>query len=174
MACGAGPPNTEVTVDATWNYWGGLTSRTAIADSIYDDEDQNECLTDHGAVVFHPWVTEPPPTPSPSPTPTPTPSPTPSPTPTLGTRTFDLQMGWNDFVWTGPTGTDPATALSCIDGNYVIAYRYVALTQTFQRYVPGNATLSTMTNLNKYDSLLVLVTTAAGVQCQDMPVDPDP
>jgi parallel beta-helix repeat protein len=174
MACGAGPPDTEVTVDATWNYWGGLTSRTAIADSIYDDEDQNECGTDHGAVVFHPWVTEPPPTPSPSPTPTPSPSPTPSPTPTLGTRTFDLQMGWNDFVWTGPTGTDPATVLSCIDGNYVIAYRYVALTQAFQRYVPGNATLSTMTNLNKYDSLLVLVTTAAGVQCQDMPLDPDP
>jgi parallel beta-helix repeat protein len=174
MACGAGPPNTEVTVDATWNYWGGLTSRTAIADSIFDDEDQNECVNDHGAVVFHPWVTEPPPTPTPSPTPTPTPSPTPSPSPTPGTRTFDLQMGWNDFVWTGPTGTDPATALSCIDGNYVIAYRYVALTQTFQRYVPGNAVLSTMTNLNKYDSLLVLVTTAAGVQCQDMPVDPDP
>jgi parallel beta-helix repeat protein len=174
MACGAGPPDTEVTVDATWNYWGGLTTRTTIADSIYDDEDQNECGNEHGAVVFHPWATEPPPTPSPSPTPTPTPSPTPSPSPTPGTRTFDLQMGWNDFVWTGPTGTDPATALSCIDGNYVIAYRYVALTQAFQRYVPGNATLSTMTNLNKYDSLLVLVTTAAGVQCQDMPVDPDP
>jgi hypothetical protein len=64
--------------------------------------------------------------------------------------------------------------LSCIDGNYVIAYRLVALNQSFQRYVPGNAALSNMTNVNKYDDLLVLVTTAAGVQCQDMPVDPDP
>jgi len=172
MACGAAPPDTEVTVNATWNYWTGTTTRADIAALIYDDEDDNECADEHGAVVFHPWATEPPPTPAPSPTPTPTPSPTPSPTPTPVTRTFDLPMGWNNFVWTGATGTGPATVLSCIDGNYVIAYRYVALNQSFQRYVPGNAALSNMTNLNKYDNLLVLVTTAAGVQCQDMPVDP--
>ena len=166
MSCGGGPPDTEVTVNATWNYWEGTTTRADIAALIYDDEDDNECATAHGAVVFHPWATEPPPTPTPSPTATP------SPTPTSVTRTFDLPMGWNNFVWTGATGTGPATVLSCIDGNYVIAYRYVALNQSFQRYVPGNAALSNMTNLNKYDNLLVLVTTAAGVQCQDMPVDP--
>jgi len=171
MECGAGPPYTEVTVNATWNYWAGLTSSAAIAAVIYGDEVDLDCAP-HGAVVFHPWATTLPPTPTPSPTPTPTPSPTPSPSPTPGTRTFDLQMGWNNFVWTGATGTDPATVLSCIDGNYVIAYRFVALNQSFQRYVPGDAVLSNMTNLNKYDNLLVLVTTAAGVQCQDMPVDP--
>jgi parallel beta-helix repeat protein len=171
MDCGAGPPDTEVTVTATWNYWAGHTSSAAIAAVIYGDEVDLDCAP-HGAVVFHPWATTLPPTPTTSPTPTPTPSPTPSPTPTPGTRTFDLQMGWNNFVWTGATGTDPATVLSCIDGNYVIAYRFVALNQSFQRYVPGDAVLSNMTNLNKYDNLLVLVTTAAGVQCQDMPVDP--
>jgi hypothetical protein len=81
-------------------------------------------------------------------------------------------MGWNSFVWTGPTGTDPATALSCIDGFYAIAYRLIATTQGFERYIPGNADLSNMTNLNKYDNLLVLVT-GSGVECE-MPVDPDP
>jgi len=63
--------------------------------------------------------------------------------------------------------------LSCIDGFYAIAYRYVALNQTWQRYIPGDDVLPNMTNLNKYDSLLVLVT-GSGVVCQDMPVDPDP
>jgi len=168
MACGAGPPDTEVTVNATWNYWEGTTTRADIAALIYDDEDDNECGTAHGAVVFHPWATEPPPTPTPSPTPIP------SPTPTSVTRTFDLPMGWNNFVWTGATGADPATVLSCIDGFYDIAYRLDALTGGFERYVPASPDppLSNMTNLNKYDNLLVLVTTAAGVQCQDMPVDP--
>ncbi|NIV31329.1 MAG: hypothetical protein GWN58_18085 [Anaerolineae bacterium] len=98
-------------------------------------------------------------------------TPTPSPTPVAGTRDFDLQLGWNNFVWTGASGTDPATVLSCIDGNYAIAYRFMAVGQTFQRYVPGDAALSNMTNLDKYDSLLVLVT-ASGVQCLGMPVEP--
>jgi hypothetical protein len=87
------------------------------------------------------------------------------------TRDFDLQLGWNNFVWTGASGTDPATVLSCINGSYAIAYRFVAVGQTFQRYVPGDAALSNMTSLEKYDSLLVLVT-ASGVQCLGMPVDP--
>jgi len=78
LACGA---DTEVTVNATYNYWGGTNIRSAIAALIYDDEDDDECGTVHGAVVFHPWTTSPAPSPSPSPTPTPTPSPTPSPTP---------------------------------------------------------------------------------------------
>ena len=162
--------DTEVTVNATWNYWAGLTDRADIADLIYGDEDDLDCAP-HGAVVFHPWATEPAPTPTPSPTPVPSPTPSPSPSPTPDTRTFDLQQGWNNFVWTGATGTEPATVLSCIDGNYAIAYRFVALGQTFERYVPGDAALSNMTNLDQYDNLLVLVT-AADVQCQDMPVTP--
>jgi hypothetical protein len=87
------------------------------------------------------------------------------------TRDFDLQLGWNNFVWTGASATDPATVLSCINGSYAIAYRFVAVGQTFERYVPGDAALSTMTSVDKYDSLLVLVT-ASGVQCLGMPVDP--
>jgi parallel beta-helix repeat protein len=159
LTCGS-----EATVDATLNYWPGIATRTGIADLIYDDEDQNECGDAHGSVVFHPWATEAAPTPSPSPTPTPSPSPTASPTP--GTRTFDLSQGWNNFVWTGDNDTDPATVLSCIDGSYAIAYRLVS--GGWERYVPGDSGLSNMTNLDQYDNLLVLVTTAA--QCADMPV----
>jgi parallel beta-helix repeat protein len=164
LTCGS-----EATVDATLNYWPGIATRQGIADLIWDDEDDNDCADVHGAVVFHPWATEAAPTPSPSPTPTPSPSPTASPSPTPGTRTFDLQQGWNNFVWTGATDTDPATVLSCIDGSYAIAYRLVS--GGWERYVPGDPTLSTMTNLDQYDNLLVLVT-AASAQCADMPVAP--
>jgi parallel beta-helix repeat protein len=160
LTCGS-----EATVDATLNYWPGIATRQGIADLIWDDEDDNDCGDAHGSVVFHPWATEAAPPPSPSPTPTPSPSPTASPTP--GTRTFDLQQGWNNFVWTGDTDTDPATVLSCIDGSYAIAYRLVS--GGWERYVPGNATLSNMTNLDQFDNLLVLVT-AASAQCADMPV----
>jgi parallel beta-helix repeat protein len=160
LVCGG-----EVTVDATLNYWPGIATRQGIADLIWDDEDDNDCSDVDSAVVFHPWATEAAPTPSPSPTPTPSPSPTASPTP--GTRTFDLQQGWNNFVWTGATDTGPATVLSCIDGSYAIAYRLVS--GGWERYIPGNSTLSNMTNLDQYDNLLVLVT-AASAQCADMPV----
>ena len=166
----------ENTVDATYNWWGS-TDRTDITNRIFNDADDpargfTECSVaadqQRGGVVFEPWGTAAwTPTPTPEPSPSPTPSPTVTPTP--DTRTFDLQQGWNNFVWTGATGTEPATVLSCIDGNYAIAYRLVA--GGWERYVPGNAALSNMTNLNQYDNLLVLVT-ASGVQCADMPVEP--
>jgi len=173
MACGAGPPSTEVTVNATWNYWAGINVRADIADLIYDDEDQNECATPHGAVVFHPWATAPAPTPSPSPTPTPSPTVTPtlSPTPSA-TRTFALATGWNNFVWTGANGTAAEAALSCIAGNFAVAYEWDGT--SWKNYIPGRcaeAGMCTLTTVNKYDSLLVLVT-ASGVQCKDMPVNP--
>jgi parallel beta-helix repeat protein len=164
LTCGS-----EATVAAIWNYWPGIATRVGIADLIYDDEDQNECGDPHGAVVFHPWATEAAPTPSPSPTPEPSPTPSPTVTPTPGTRTFDLQQGWNNFVWTGASGTAAETALSCIDGNFAIAYELEA--GAWLRYVPDQADITTLTTVDKYDSLLVLVT-ATGVQCQDMPVAP--
>jgi parallel beta-helix repeat protein len=160
LTCGS-----EATVAAIWNYWPGIATRSDIADLIFDDEDQNDCGDPHGAVVFHPWATEPAPAPSPSPTP----EASPSPTPTAGTRTFDLQQGWNNFVWTGATGTDPATVLGCIDGSYAIAYHWDGSAWT--RYVPDDPAITTLTTVDKYDSLLVLVTDS-GVQCQDMPVEP--
>jgi len=169
----------ENTVDATYNFWGGAgLSESDVASRIFNDENDAgvECAAPNdvkGAVVFHPWATAPAPTPSPSPTPTPSPSPTPtvSPTPT-GTRDFDLVLGWNNFVWTGADATSAATALSCIAGpppEFAIAYHWDGA--TWKRYVPDDAAITTLTSVDQYDSLLVLIT-ASGVQCEDMPVEP--
>ena len=164
----------ENTVDATYNWWGTI-HRPDIANRIFNDEDDDgtECTLPHdGSVVFHPWATEPAPTPSPSPTPTPTPSPTPSPTPVADTRDFDLQFGWNNFVWTGADATAADTALNCIAGppvQFDIAYKLEG--SSWLRYVPGDPDITTLATVDKYDNLLVLVT-ASGVQCLGMPVDP--
>ena len=84
------------------------------------------------------------------------------------TRSFDLYPGWNNFVWTGPPGADPATALSCLHDDYSIAYHWAADRQTWLRYVPGRCAepgLCTLTNVDTYDSLLVVVT-GPTLRCQ--------
>jgi cysteinyl-tRNA synthetase len=85
------------------------------------------------------------------------------------TRSFDLgPPGWHNFVWTGPSGTDPGTALACIADDYAIAYR-LGPSQAYERYVPGQSNLSDMGAVDKYESLLVL-TTADGARCEEMPL----
>jgi cysteinyl-tRNA synthetase len=87
-------------------------------------------------------------------------------------RDLDLSSaGWHSFVWTGPSGTDPQTALACIDGSYDVAYRWLGSTATFERWLPDRPAISDMGPLNKYDSLLVLITDS-GTHCVDMPIDP--
>jgi len=179
LACGS-----EGTVNATHNYWKGPPAGArGYTGVIFNDEDDpgtpgTDCPADSkGAVVFHPAATGPAPTPNPSPTPTPSPTVTPTPSPTVtptpsptvtpsATRTFPLVEGWNNFVWTGGNNTPAETALSCIAGKFSIAYQWDGA--NWKRYVPGS-TISNLTTVNKYDSLLVLVT-ASGVQCKDMPV----
>ena len=95
-------------------------------------------------------------------------APSPSPTP-AATRDFDLQLGWNNFVWTGADATPADTALGCIAGDFAIAYLLEA--GGWLRYVPGDPGITTLATVDKYDSLLVQVT-ASGVQCLGMPVEP--
>jgi len=99
-----------------------------------------------------------------SPTPTPKATATPPPaeficTKPPDTRTFELQLGWNNFVWTGASGVDPATTLSCMEGSYAVAYRFDPSSQKFERHVPGRCDeqpgLCNMTRLNRFDVLLV-------------------
>jgi parallel beta-helix repeat protein len=180
----------ENTVDATYNYWNGINSNAGISPVVFNDEFDDpatgpDCAGDNkGAVVVHPFVTTmwtPTPTPTPSPTPTVTATPTatvtptPTGTPSGATRTVNLSpQGWQTLIWSGPDATDPAVALglSCISGKYAIAYEWAGTATPAQwlRYVPGLPLLSNITVVNKYDSLLVLIT-AAGVTC-DMPVTP--
>jgi len=172
------------TVDATYNWWGA-TTRIDIANRIFNDEDDPtpgvECTPPddvNGAVVFHPWATGPAPTPTPSPTATATATPTatgtPTPTATPGaTRTIDLSpQGWHDLAWSGADATDPATALTCISGDYSIAYAWEGPTAGFKRHVEGCAIpgICNMADLNKYDTLLVNIS-VAGASCV-MPVAP--
>jgi parallel beta-helix repeat protein len=175
----------EATVNATHNDWAGppVISR-GVAGVIFNDEDDDgtECALPHdGSVVFHPVAPGPAPTPTPSPTPSPTSTPTPTPTPTpTATRTFDLTpQGWHNFVWTGANDTPAETALSCIAGppaEFAIAYQWTGPLTGWLRYVPDRCAepgLCTLTTVDKYDSLLVMIT-ASGVQCENMPVDPGP
>jgi hypothetical protein len=89
------------------------------------------------------------------------------------TRTIDLSpQGWHDLTWSGANGTDPGTALACIAGKYSIAYAWEGPMAGFKRYVEGCAVpgICNMGPLDKYDSLLVLIS-GAGATCQ-MPVAP--
>jgi hypothetical protein len=86
-------------------------------------------------------------------------------------RSFVLMPpGWHSFVWTGPSGTEPGTALGCMGDDFAITYRLQS-NQRYERYVPGRTDLSNMGTLNKCDSLLVLITDS-GAQCVGMPIDP--
>jgi hypothetical protein len=78
-------------------------------------------------------------------------------------------LGWNNFVWTGADATSAETALSCIAGDFAIAYNWDGA--AWKRYVPDDPGITTLATVDQYDSLLVLIT-ASGVQCEDMPIAP--
>jgi hypothetical protein len=77
------------------------------------------------------------------------------------TRTVQWAAGWQNAAWSGGTAT-PAEAFSCADGKYAAAYRYTAA--GLERYFPGRADISNMTDLAQYDAFLILTTEA--VSCE--------
>jgi hypothetical protein len=88
-------------------------------------------------------------------------------------RTIDLTPeGWHDLAWSGADATDPGAVLTCISGKYSIAYAWEGPTAGFKRHVEGCAVpgVCNMSAVNKYDTLLVLMT-EGGATCQ-MPVAP--
>ncbi len=162
--------NSEETVDATHNNWGGASGEGEVTQRIWGDG--SDCGSPPAAaVVYRPWTTAAVPTPTPPPTSSPTATATATATPPAGTRDVPLDpAGWHNFVWSGASGTAAADAFSCIADKFGVAYRltYVGTTPKWQKYVPGRADLTDLLTVDKYDALLVQIT-APGVTCH-MPV----
>ena len=84
------------------------------------------------------------------------------------TRTLEWAAGWQNAVWTGAAAA-PEEAFACAEGKYSAAYRYTS--SGLERYFPGRADISNMTDLAQYDPFLILITEA--VSC-DMDVEGAP
>lgn len=74
-----------------------------------------------------------------------------------GSRTVQLRQGWNQLVWTGESQAAD-TALAPIADKMPIAYGWQGDTQTFSRYVPGKAEISTMSEVAKDGAYWLLMT----------------
>jgi hypothetical protein len=99
------------------------------------------------------------PTPTRTPTATPTKTPTPVPTSTANTRPVVYWQGWNNLASTFVNGTAPAKVFECPATNMSIAYRWNAISQSWQRYIPSPLALdlNNMTALNRYDTFWALM-----------------
>jgi hypothetical protein len=95
-------------------------------------------------------------TPIATPTATPTASPTASPTATPGPG--DLVAGWNDVCYLGPS-QEIQDALAGIGQAVVAAYRLGP--NGFDKWFPDRPDVSTITTLNSYEPLFLLVASSA-------------
>ena len=110
--------------------------------------------------------------PAPSPTSSPSPSPTagPSPTTVPGTVSIPVAAGWNDKCYLG----DQTTIGDALAGfaDKVLAVYTLNQAQGFDRWFPGRPDLSTITTLDPYDQLFVLM--SADVTWAQRPVSAPP
>lgn len=96
-------------------------------------------------------------------------------------RTVLLRQGWNQLVWTAGNQTAD-TALAAIAGDLVIVYGWQGDSQTFTRYIPDRADVSTMGEVEKNSGYWLLMTrdaafsfpTADGQQCPQPTACPKP
>lgn len=87
-------------------------------------------------------------------------------------RVVELRQGWNQLVWT-PDNQPADTALAAIAGDLAMVYGWQGDSQTFSRYIPGRADVSTMGQVEKDSGYWLLMTrdaafsvpTADGQQC---------
>ena len=97
------------------------------------------------------------PTPSPTPpsTPTPTPPSTPTPDPTATPAPPSPSVAWTYSCYLGAS-QPTEDALAAISGDVLAAYR-LRPDQGYDRWFPGRPEVSTMTVLNPYDALFLLM-----------------
>jgi len=162
--------STRADDDGNWSFSGWPEGPNVTATATDSDGNTSE---------FSNAVAVPEPPPTPSPTPSPTSSPTPSPTPTAtpigtptvtptpgATRALVWGPGWHNASWSG--ASTPEEAFACAAGNYAAAYRLVS--GGWERYFPDRPDISNMTDLEQYDSFLILVT--GEVTCEMTVADP--
>jgi hypothetical protein len=98
---------------------------------------------------------QPSPTPSPLPSPTPTPAPTTTPGPTATPTPPSPSVSWTHSCYLGAS-RPTEEALGEVGGDVLAAYR-LRPDQGFARWFPGRSGLSTMTTLDPYTALFLLV-----------------
>jgi hypothetical protein len=155
-----------IDVNAEYNKWG-LCTADEIEQEIYDKADDAAL----GAVDFDPFIapsgcSTPTPTPTPTRTPTATATATPTPSATPGpTRTVTIPAGsWANFAWTGDSS--PQAVADCFGaGNVAVMYRLDAASGTFHRWIGGRDDLSNMGDVQRFDALLALNTSAQPATC---------
>lgn len=74
----------------------------------------------------------------------------------------DLEQGWNSVCYAGET-TDLSTVTQSIDGQFGVVYA-LGSSQGWQRFVPGRADISNLTQLTRFASVLILVTQQGGTE----------
>jgi len=72
----------------------------------------------------------------------------------------NLAQGWNNVCYTGQT-KPVEEATSGMAAAIGILYKFLD-TQSWERYVPNRADVTTISTLTQLDSVLVLITEAAG------------
>ena len=75
-------------------------------------------------------------------------------------NSLSLSPGWNSVCYLG-TGKDSEEAASQIEGDFAIIYN-LAPDQSWRRYVAGRPEVSNLTRLEKYASVVILVTDSDG------------
>jgi hypothetical protein len=131
----------------------GVTEWTAEIDQVWD----SNYTPQYGIIAIAPatCATVPSPTPTLTPTLTPTPTTTPPATPTPPAPA----VAWMYSCYLGAS-QPTEDALATISGDVLAAYR-LRPDQGYDRWFPDRPTVSTMTALNPYDALFLLVTSGA-------------
>jgi hypothetical protein len=133
----------------------GVTEWTAEIDQVWD----SNYTPQYGIIAIAPATCATVPSPTPTSTPTPTLTPTPTATPPATPTPPAPAVAWMYSCYLGAS-QPTEDALATISGDVLAAYR-LRPDQGYDRWFPDRPTVSTMTALNPYDALFLLVTSGA-------------